>query len=150
MTLCWGEPPEHSHTDRLLTGVLSAWKLLSCSLIFLLQSCQSLWRKPVILSHSWSSSALLAMWKVHFGNLILSTLRKKFLFWGSKYSGFTHHQNNAREWKILLSLSSTCSLWDLQFSVSLFKNGVGGQSRFFLFKFLPVLWALRCLFDTMN
>lgn len=83
MTLCWGEPREHSHTERLLTGVLSAWKLLSCSLIFLLRSCQSLWRKPVILSHSWSSSALLAMWKVHFGNLILSTLRKKFLFWGT-------------------------------------------------------------------
>lgn len=150
MTLCWGEPPEHIHTDRLLTGVLPAWKLLSCSLIFLLQSCQSLWRKPVILSQlvllSPACNVKGAFWKLDF----IYIKEKILILRHSKYSGFTHHQDNAREWKILLSLSSTCSLWDLQFSVSLFKNAVGGQSRFFLFKFLPVLWALRCLFDTMN
>lgn len=47
-----------------------------------------------------------AFWKLDF----IYIKEKILILRHSKYSGFTHHQDNAREWKILLSLSSTCSL----------------------------------------
>lgn len=118
---CVGE----SRTSRLLTGVLSAWKLLSCSLILSLWSCCSLWRSVsqlFLLSHAWCI----------LETCFLSTERKKpLILMCSEYTGFTH-QDNARELKILLLPLSTCSLWEMQFSVSSFMNAVGGPSRFFL------------------
>lgn len=79
---------------------------------------------------------------------IFPTLGKKY-FEARQIPWLHWSQRNAREWKILLSQSSTCSLWDVKFSVSLFKNVVGGQSRFF-FSVFYLFCELRCLFGTMN
>lgn len=139
----------HSHTERLLTGLPFAQKLLSHSLIFLVWSCRSLWR-TWFFSHRWSSLTMLVMWRMHLENLLFVHNKEKISYSEAQvYWLYPLSRQCKRTEDPPFALKHLLLVRSAVFSL-LVQECSARPKQIYVLEFLPSFWALWLLFGTRS